>query len=155
MLYRPMLLPTGTYAPRSLPNISSLIHSQILLCLFRVTPHGLIHVHCTLQLYTSISFFFKGIYLFLEREEGRVKKMGRNIHVWLPLVCPPTGELTRIPSMCPEWELNQRPFGSQAGTQSTEPHQPGHECSSFKGDFAFSFANAKEGVRGKSPPDYL
>ena len=37
---------------------------------------------------------------------------------------PPTGELTRIPGMCPDWELNQRPFGSQAGTQSTEPHQP-------------------------------
>ena len=29
------------------------------------------------------------------------------------------------PSMYPDWELNQRPFGSQAGTQSTEPHQPG------------------------------
>ena len=29
------------------------------------------------------------------------------------------------PGMCPEWELNQGPFGSQAGAQSTEPHQPG------------------------------
>ena len=27
--------------------------------------------------------------------------------------------------MFPEWELNQQPFGSQAGTLSTEPHQPG------------------------------
>ena len=27
--------------------------------------------------------------------------------------------------MCPDWESNQRPFGSQAGTQSTELHQPG------------------------------
>ena len=30
------------------------------------------------------------------------------------------------PGMYPVWELNQQPFGSQAGTQSTEPHQPGH-----------------------------
>ena len=29
------------------------------------------------------------------------------------------------PGMCPDWELNHQPFGSQAGTQSTEPHQPG------------------------------
>ena len=27
--------------------------------------------------------------------------------------------------MCPDWELNQRPFGSQACAQSTELHQPG------------------------------
>ena len=38
---------------------------------------------------------------------------------------PPTGDLACNPGMCPDWELNQRPFGSQAGTQSTEPHQPG------------------------------
>ena len=38
---------------------------------------------------------------------------------------PPTGDLAGNPGMCPEWELNQRPFGSQADTQSTEPHQPG------------------------------
>ena len=29
------------------------------------------------------------------------------------------------PGMCPDWESNQQPFGSQARTQSTEPHQPG------------------------------
>ena len=34
--------------------------------------------------------------------------------------------------MCPDWESNQQPltinpFGSQAGTQATEPHQPGQE----------------------------
>ena len=28
------------------------------------------------------------------------------------------------PGMCPDWESNRRPFASQAGTQSTEPHQP-------------------------------
>ena len=29
------------------------------------------------------------------------------------------------PGMGPDWELNSKPFGSQAGTQLTEPHQPG------------------------------
>ena len=38
---------------------------------------------------------------------------------------PPTGDLACNPGMCPDWESNQRPFGSQTGVQSTEPHQPG------------------------------
>ena len=41
---------------------------------------------------------------------------------------PPTGDLARNPGICPDWESNWRPFGSQAGTQSTEPHQPGQEA---------------------------
>ena len=39
-----------------------------------------------------------------------------------------TGDLSCNPDMCPDWESNWRPFGSQAGTQSTEPHQPGLYC---------------------------
>ena len=38
---------------------------------------------------------------------------------------PPTRVLACNPGMCPDWESNQQPFGSQARTQSTEPHQPG------------------------------
>ena len=38
---------------------------------------------------------------------------------------PPTGDLDGNSGMCLDWELNQRPFGSQARTQSSEPHQPG------------------------------
>ena len=45
---------------------------------------------------------------------------------------PPTGDLAHNPGMCPDWESNQRPFGSQAGTQSTEPHQPGPNLKTFK-----------------------
>ena len=40
----------------------------------------------------------------------------------------PPGDLAHNPGMCPDWELNQRPFGLQAGTQPTEPHQPGQGC---------------------------
>ena len=38
---------------------------------------------------------------------------------------PPTGDVAHNPGMCSDWEWNQWPFGSQASTQSTEPHQPG------------------------------
>ena len=37
---------------------------------------------------------------------------------------PPTGDLAHNPGMFPDWESNQQPFGSQASTQPTEPHQP-------------------------------
>ena len=35
-----------------------------------------------------------------------------------------TGDLACNPGMCSDWESNWPPFGSQAGTQSTQPHQP-------------------------------
>ena len=38
---------------------------------------------------------------------------------------PPTEYLARNQDMCPDWELNWQSFGLQAGTQSTESHQPG------------------------------
>ena len=37
----------------------------------------------------------------------------------------PQGDLACNPSIGPDWESNRQPFGSQASTQSTEPHQPG------------------------------
>ena len=37
----------------------------------------------------------------------------------------PTGGLACNPGLCPDEESNRRPFDSQVGTQSTEPHQPG------------------------------
>ena len=36
----------------------------------------------------------------------------------------PTADLASNPVTCPDWESNLQPFGSQEGTQSTEPHQP-------------------------------
>ena len=72
-----------------------------------------------------MKYIFKDfIYLFLERREGREKERERNISVqeihWsVASHTPPTGDL------CPDWESSQQPLGSQAGTQSTEPHQPG------------------------------
>ena len=51
----------------------------------------------------------------------------RENHQSVASLMPPTGDLACIPDMCPDQELNQQPFGSQAGAQSTEPHQPGQE----------------------------
>ena len=36
-----------------------------------------------------------------------------NINVWLTLHMAPTGDPTRNQGMCPDWESNWRPFGSQ------------------------------------------
>ena len=69
------------------------------------------------------NLFFKDfIYLFLEKER---KKEERNINMWLPVMQRLTGNLARNPGLCPDWESNQWPFGSQARAQSTKPHQPG------------------------------
>ena len=66
------------------------------------------------------------INLFLERGEGREKERERNISVWLPLTYPLLGTWPVTQACALEWESNQGPFRSQAGTQSSKPHQPGH-----------------------------
>ena len=65
------------------------------------------------------------IYLFSKRGGGREKERERNSNVWLPLTWPPAGNVVHNPGICPDWELNQGPFGSQTCTQPTELHQPG------------------------------
>ena len=70
-------------------------------------------------------YFFKDlIYLFLERGEGREKE-GEKHQCVVASCTPPTRDLACNPGMCPDWESNQQPLGSQAGAQSPEPHQPG------------------------------
>ena len=73
------------------------------------------------------TFFLKDfIYLLLERGERREKEE-RNISVVASCI-PANGNLACNPVMCPDWESNRQLFGSQAGAQSTGPHQPGHKC---------------------------
>ena len=66
----------------------------------------------------------KTVFIYF-RWSGREKERERNINLWLPLSCPPIGNLACNTGTCPDCESNRRPFGSQAGAQSTEPHQPG------------------------------
>ena len=81
--------------------------------------------------YLFILIIFKDfIYLFLERgREG--EREGEKHHCMVASCTPPAGDLARNPGMYLDWELNQRPFGSQASAQSTEPHQPGHATLNF------------------------
>ena len=76
--------------------------------------------------YLKFIYLFVNIlfYLFLERgREG--ERDGEKHQRVVASRGPLTGDLARNPGMCPDWELNLPPFGSQAGAQSTEPHQPG------------------------------
>ena len=69
--------------------------------------------------------FKKRFYLLIFRGEGREKEREGNINVWLPLVHPPLGTWPSTQACALDWESNWQPSGSEGGTQSTEPHQPG------------------------------
>ena len=73
---------------------------------------------------TGFGFFFlflKTLVIFREKGmEGEKHQCVVASHAPTPL-----GSLAHNPGKCPDWELNQQPFGSQASTQSTEPHQIG------------------------------
>ena len=68
--------------------------------------------------------FVLKIVLLLERGEGREKERERASSV--PEIHGSVASHTaHNPGICPDRVLNWRPFGLQAGTQSTEPHHPG------------------------------
>ena len=71
-----------------------------------------------------ISFLKKIFYLVLERGEAKEKE-GQKHQCVIASCTPATGNLARNPGMGPDWESNRCSFGWQAGTQFTEPHQPG------------------------------
>ena len=67
------------------------------------------------------------------RERGREgEREGEKHQCVVASHVPPSGDLASNSGMCPDWESNQRPFGLQAGIQSTEPHQPGLFISIFQ-----------------------
>ena len=57
--------------------------------------------------------FFKFYLIIFREREGKEKERERNINVWLTLAFPATGDLAHNPGMCPDWESNWQPFGSQ------------------------------------------
>ena len=71
-----------------------------------------------------IFFLLLFIYLFIERGRGGERE-GEKHQCVVASHVPPTGDLAYNPGMCTDWESNLQPFGSQAGTQSTEPRQLG------------------------------
>ena len=63
-------------------------------------------------------------YLFIFRDRGReAGRGGEESQCVVASYMPTSGDLTHNPGMCPDWESNQQPFGSQAGTPLT--HNPG------------------------------
>ena len=75
------------------------------------------------------------VFLFIFRQrvregkrEGEKHRCVQNID-WLLLACPQLqGDVACYPDKCPDQESNQRPFGLQDDTQSTEPHQSGQNA---------------------------
>ena len=59
------------------------------------------------------------------RERGKGRREGEKDQCVVASHMPPTWDLAHNPGMCPYWESNQQPFGSQARAQSAELHQPG------------------------------
>ena len=81
----------------------------------------------------EITDILKRFYLFTfrargmeEEREGERHQCERDSSISCFSHAPNQADLTSNPSTCPDWELNPQPFSSQAGTQSTELHQPGH-----------------------------
>ena len=108
--------------------ISKLVYS--LLNLLNELQTGILNYLLDMNL-VSHMFIFLVMYLFLDRGEEREKERERNINVWLPLVGPLLGTWPTTQACALTGNLNRQPlphFGSQASTQSTEPHQPGLTC---------------------------
>ena len=94
------------------------------------------HAQCWLNFFTvqldlrsqCMLYLFKRFYLFIFRERGREREReGMKHQCVVASHAPPTGwgpELACNPGMCRDQESNCPPFGSQAGAQTTEPHQP-------------------------------
>ena len=75
---------------------------------------------------SSFSLRFLIYLFFIFRERGREGERDGKKHQCVGASCvPPTGDPACNPGMCPDWELNWRPFVSQVSAQSTEPYQPG------------------------------
>ena len=109
--------------PIILPCLSTALWSYLTCCKLLMTM--LVDLSSVCRFHHWSQFYFKDLFIFRDRKGGR--KRERNINVWLPFTCPLWGAwpVTEACGICPDWELNQRPFGSQAGTQCTEPYQPG------------------------------
>ena len=75
-------------------------------------------------MFPNFIYFLKILFNFREREkQGEVE--GEKHQCVVASCAPPTKDLACNPGMCPDWESNQRLFGLQAHTQSTELCQPG------------------------------
>ena len=69
--------------------------------------------------------FLFSIYFIFTESGGEGEREGETHPCVVASHAPPTGDPAHNPGICPDWELNQQPFGLQASPQSTEQQQPG------------------------------
>ena len=96
----------------------------LLVIIMTGTEMCLYKTHTVLFSVTCYIRFLKILFNFRQRER-KGEKEGEKHWCVVTSRMPPSRDLANNPCKCPGWELNQRPFGSKAGTQSAEPHQPG------------------------------
>ena len=113
------------FSPAGGLALSPPLHAQhlqlcLLVCCVDFTHHTLMSHHVRVQLcylhssgHSPQSFFVK--FIDFREKEGEKHRFVVPFIFMYSLV---------VSCMCPDWESNRRPFGSQAGTQSTDPHQP-------------------------------
>ena len=118
--------PTGQFW--ALEGVTGGTYSRPPVLLSHVFPFY--YVHVLLKTQNFIYFYFLNSFLkilfiyFLERGEGE-RKRGRETSMCGCLSCTPLRDLACNSGIFPDLESNWWPFGLQASTQSTEPHQPG------------------------------
>ena len=79
-------------------------------------------------LHLFIYLLFKKYFIYLFSERGREgEREGEKHQCVVASHALHTGDLASNQGMCPAWESNRQPFGSQVRTQSIEPHQPGRD----------------------------
>ena len=88
---------------------------------------SLLFIKCSFSFNPHLRAFF---HCFLEKEgleRGKGRKRGKQQSVaFLDLSkCARTGDQTRNPGTCPDWELKPRPFGLQDNARPTESRWPG------------------------------
>ena len=84
-----------------------------------------------------IFYIFKSLFERGREGERERESKGEKHRCVVARCVPPTGDLACNPVICPDWELNWRPFGSQASTQTSEPHHlgPGYEILIYSVNF--------------------
>ena len=68
--------------------------------------------------------------LFLEKGRKRERE-GEKHQCVVASHTAPTGDLAHSPGMCPDWELNWRPFGSQPALSPLSYTSQGLYCNKF------------------------
>ena len=101
----------------------------VVLRIFHIDNHGICQQgQFYLFLFILYAFLFcnfRFLFIYFQGEGREGERKGEKHQCVVASCVPPSGDLAHNPGMCPYWESNQRPFGWQASTQSTELHQPG------------------------------